>query len=172
MAMEVGPCIPRRCPCGAATVVLTSKTKENPGRRFYRCGVVFGENHVFKWADDAVLEEIEALAVLDMAMEVGPCIPRRCPCGAATVVLTSKTKENPGRRFYRCGVVFGENHVFKWADDAVLEEIEALAVKQSVMENELIEIKEQLLDIKKILRRLFRWLRHFLPNFEINVSYV
>ncbi|KAF3522526.1 hypothetical protein F2Q69_00048076 [Brassica cretica] len=107
-----------------------------------------------------------------MAMEVGPGIPRRCPCGAATVVLTSKTKENPGRRFYRCGVVFGENHVFKWADDAVLEEIEALAVKQSVMENELIEIKEQLLDIKKILRRLFRWLRHFLPNFEINVSYV
>nr|VDD61307.1 unnamed protein product [Brassica oleracea] len=105
-------------------------------------------------------------------MEVGPGIPRRCPCGAATVVLTSKTKENPGRRFYRCGVVFGENHVFKWADDAVLEEIEALAVKQSVMENELIEIKEQLLDIKKILRRLFRWLRHFLPNFEISVSYV
>ncbi|KAF3580483.1 hypothetical protein DY000_02034721 [Brassica cretica] len=84
-----------------------------------------------------------------MAMEVGPGIPRRCPCGAATVVLTSKTKENPGRRFYRCGVVFGENHVFKWADDGVLEEIEALAVKQSIMENELIEIKEQLLDIKK-----------------------
>ncbi|CAF2098643.1 unnamed protein product [Brassica rapa] len=64
-------------------------------------------------------------------MEVGPGIPRRCPCGAATVVLTSKTKENPGRRFYRC------------------EEIESLAVKHSVVENELVEIKEQLVDIKK-----------------------
>ncbi|KAF3559283.1 hypothetical protein F2Q69_00011794 [Brassica cretica] len=84
-----------------------------------------------------------------MAMELGPGIPRRCPCGAFTVVLTSKTKENPGRRFYRCGVVFGENHVFKWADDAHLEEIEAMAAKQSVMEQDLIKIKEQLLEMKK-----------------------
>ncbi|KAL0724377.1 hypothetical protein Bca4012_038976 [Brassica carinata] len=81
-------------------------------------------------------------------MELGPGIPRRCPCGALTVVLTSKTKVNPGRRFYRCGVVSGENHVFKWADEALVEEIEALSVKQSTMENDLIEIKEHLIDIK------------------------
>lgn len=82
-------------------------------------------------------------------MEIGPGIPRRCPCGAFTVVLTSKTKENPGRRFYRCGAVFGENHVFEWADEALVEEIEALTVKQSSVENDLIKIKEQLLDMKR-----------------------
>ncbi|XP_018475195.1 uncharacterized protein At4g04775-like [Raphanus sativus] len=84
-----------------------------------------------------------------MAMEMGPGIPRRCPCGALTIVLTSKTKENPGRRFYRCGVIFGENHVFKWADEAILEEIEALAARQSTIENDLIELKGHLLDMKK-----------------------
>ncbi|KAG2306989.1 hypothetical protein Bca4012_084059 [Brassica carinata] len=87
-------------------------------------------------------------------MEIGPGIPRRCLCGALTVLLTSKTKENPGRRFYRCGAVFGENHVFKWADEALVEEIEALSLKQSSMENDLIEIKEQLLDMKKDLTEI------------------
>lgn len=82
-------------------------------------------------------------------MELGPGIPRRCPCGALTVVLTSKTQENPGRRFYRCGVVFGENHLFKWADEALAEEIEALALKQATMGNELIQIRELVNDIKK-----------------------
>lgn len=82
-------------------------------------------------------------------MEIGPGIPRRCPCGASTVVLTSKTKENPGRRFYRCGVVFGENHVFKWADDAQLEELEALGGKQLLLEKDMSEMKELFLDLKK-----------------------
>ncbi|XP_018465618.2 uncharacterized protein At4g04775-like [Raphanus sativus] len=87
-------------------------------------------------------------------MEMGPGIPRMCPCGALTVLLTSKTKENPGRRFYRCGVVFGENHLFKWADEAFVEELEVLAAKQTEMENGMVEIKEQLLDFKKDLTEI------------------
>ncbi|KAL0726764.1 hypothetical protein Bca4012_022857 [Brassica carinata] len=87
-------------------------------------------------------------------MEMLPGFPKRCPCGAATVVLTSKTKENPGRRFYRCGVVFGENHLFKWADEAQLEEIEALARNQAVLEKEMYEIKERLLDMKKDITQI------------------
>ena len=82
-------------------------------------------------------------------MELGPGIPRRCSCGAVTIVLTSKTKENPSHRFYRCGAVFGENHVFKWVDDAHLEELEAMADKQFILEKELGEIKEDVLEIKK-----------------------
>lgn len=84
-----------------------------------------------------------------MAMEIRPGIPRRCLCGALTIILTSKTKENPGRRFYRCGVVFGDNHVFKWADEAYLEELEVIAEKQSSVEREMMEIKEHVLEIKK-----------------------
>lgn len=87
-------------------------------------------------------------------MEMGPGIPRRCLCGALTVVLTSKTKENPGRRFYRCGVVFGENHLFKWADEALVEEIEALAEKQTAIANCLIEMKEQVVDIKNDIKEI------------------
>ncbi|KAL0715567.1 hypothetical protein Bca4012_064889 [Brassica carinata] len=82
-------------------------------------------------------------------MEIGLGIPRMYLCGALTVLLTSKTKENPGRRFYRCRVVFGDKHVFKWADDAYLEELELIAEKQSSMEKEVMEIKEHLLEIKK-----------------------
>lgn len=85
---------------------------------------------------------------------MGPGIPRRCLCGALTVVLTSKTKENPGRRFYRCGVVFGENHLFKWADEALVEEIEALAEKQTAIANCLIEMKEQVVDIKNDIKEI------------------
>ncbi|XP_018435868.1 uncharacterized protein At4g04775-like [Raphanus sativus] len=91
---------------------------------------------------------------MDIKMEMGPGILRRCPCGALTVVLTSKTKENPGRRFYRCGVVFGENHLFKWADEAIVEEIEALAEKQVAIENGMLEIKEQVIEFKKDLTEI------------------
>ncbi|CAH8382610.1 unnamed protein product [Eruca vesicaria subsp. sativa] len=63
-------------------------------------------------------------------MELGHWIPRRCPCGALTVILTSKTKDNP-------------------ADEAHWEELEALSTRQSCMEDDLVEIKEQLEDMKK-----------------------
>lgn len=79
----------------------------------------------------------------------GPWHSSEVPVWSIDSGLTSKTKENPGRRFYRCGVIFGENHVLKWANDAILEEIEALTIKQSAMEKDLIEIKEHVLDIKK-----------------------
>ncbi|KAF8115396.1 hypothetical protein N665_0027s0012 [Sinapis alba] len=79
-----------------------------------------------------------------MAVELGPDIPRRCHCGALTIVLTSKIRDNSGRRFYRCGVVFCENHVFKWADDAHVEELEV-----SAMEEVLNGMKEYILEIKK-----------------------
>ncbi|KAF2572836.1 hypothetical protein F2Q70_00004297 [Brassica cretica] len=84
-----------------------------------------------------------------MAMELGPGIPRRCQCGAMTIALTSKTRENPGRKFYRCGFVFGENHVFKWADDAIIEEIEVITGKLAAMEEVMIGMKEEITDLKK-----------------------
>ncbi|KAF8087300.1 hypothetical protein N665_0591s0004 [Sinapis alba] len=84
-----------------------------------------------------------------MATELGPGIPLQCQCGALTIVLTSKTRDNPGRKFYRCGAVFGDNHVFKWADDAHLEELELITRNQSAMEEVLIQIKEDITEMKK-----------------------
>ncbi|KAL0846618.1 hypothetical protein Bca101_019864 [Brassica carinata] len=102
--------------------------------------VIFIQSHAVGGVDvckcitpDVLASEVERLLFCVVAMDIGPGIPRRCLCGALTVLLTSKTKENPGRRFYRCGVVFGDNHVFKWADDAYLEELELIAEKQSSM---------------------------------------
>ncbi|KAF8107189.1 hypothetical protein N665_0125s0017 [Sinapis alba] len=91
-----------------------------------------------------------------MAFEIAPGIPSRCPCGALTVVLTSKTKENPGRRFYRCGAVLGENHLFKWADEAHQEEIQGIGEKMSYMVKDLIEMKESILEIKKDITEIVK----------------
>ncbi|KAF8062138.1 hypothetical protein N665_1203s0008 [Sinapis alba] len=84
-----------------------------------------------------------------MAVELGHGIPRRCHCGALTIVLTSKTRDNPGRRFYRCGAIFGENHVFKWADDAHVEELKVTVGKVSAVEEVLNGKKEYISEIKK-----------------------
>lgn len=86
---------------------------------------------------------------MGMSMELGPGIPRRCQCGATTIALVSKTRENPGRKFFRCGVVFGENHVFKWADDAIIKDIEVINGKLAAMEEVMIGLKEELTDLKK-----------------------
>nr|VDD35733.1 unnamed protein product [Brassica oleracea] len=66
-------------------------------------------------------------------MDLGRGIPRRCDCGAATVVLTSHTARNPGRRFYRCGAILGKPFV---------------ANKLATMEQDLADIKADLADMK------------------------
>lgn len=44
---------------------------------------------------------------------------------------------------------FGENHVFKWADDAIVEEIEVITGKLAAMEEVMIGMKEEITDLKK-----------------------
>ncbi|KAG2317184.1 hypothetical protein Bca52824_020306 [Brassica carinata] len=81
-------------------------------------------------------------------MENVHAIPTQCHCGSQIIILTSKTKENPGRRFYRCGTTFGPGHVFKWVDEAQSEELLLLKNKQATLEQDLIDLKQDLLDIK------------------------
>lgn len=87
-------------------------------------------------------------------MDIGPGIPRNCQCGAAIIVLTSKTSRNPGRKFYRCGAISGPNHLFKWVDEAHLEEFDVLASRQAMMLNDLAEIKQDIVDLKNDMREL------------------
>ena len=70
-------------------------------------------------------------------MDIGRGIPRRCDCVSSTVVLTSNTVRNPRRRFYRCGAILGENHVFKLLDEAHNEEFVVVANKLATMEQDL-----------------------------------
>uniref|UniRef100_A0A0D3DKS2 GRF-type domain-containing protein n=1 Tax=Brassica oleracea var. oleracea TaxID=109376 RepID=A0A0D3DKS2_BRAOL len=52
---------PQTCYCGAQPLIATSNTKNDPGRRYYTCANVDdGECHVWKWWDDAVMEEMRA----------------------------------------------------------------------------------------------------------------
>ncbi|CAG7901415.1 unnamed protein product [Brassica rapa] len=69
-------------------------------------------------------------------MDLQRGIPRTCDCGAATIVLTSGTIKNPGRRFYRCGANSGQNHVFKWLD----EDLAAIKAELDDMKKDITEI--------------------------------
>ncbi|CAE5959684.1 unnamed protein product [Arabidopsis arenosa] len=59
-------------------------------------------------------------------------VPSKCWCGEDIITFTSKTKENPYRRFYRCAIAMkrkNEDHLFKWVDKALLEEIRMVEEK-------------------------------------------
>ncbi|KAH0901533.1 hypothetical protein HID58_041036 [Brassica napus] len=90
-------------------------------------------------------------SIIFNSMDLGRGIPRWCDCGAATVVL-----KNPGRRFYRCGEISGENHVFKWLDEAHDEEFVVVANKLATMEQDLADIKADLADMKNDIKKYYR----------------
>ncbi|KAF8092263.1 hypothetical protein N665_0420s0025 [Sinapis alba] len=83
-------------------------------------------------------------------MEMVTRFPKQCQCGSHTIILTSKTKENPGRRFYRCGDNSGPGHTFKWVDDATTEELGLLASQLGTMKEDIAELKQEVLDIKNM----------------------
>ncbi|KAG7609315.1 unnamed protein product [Arabidopsis thaliana] len=68
-----------------------------------------------------------------------PGVPSKCWCGEEIITFTSKTKENPYRRFYRCAIAMkreNEEHLFKWVDEALLDEIKMVNEKcKRVAEN-------------------------------------
>ncbi|KAL0846920.1 hypothetical protein Bca101_020166 [Brassica carinata] len=60
-------------------------------------------------------------------------VPTRCWCGQNLKTFVSKTNENPYRRFYRCVVASQretENHLFKWEDEALLDETRLVDAKR------------------------------------------
>ncbi|KAL0854639.1 hypothetical protein Bca101_059791 [Brassica carinata] len=60
-------------------------------------------------------------------------IPTRCWCGQVLDTWVSETKENPYRRFYRCKIALQfktESHLFKWVDEAILDEIRMVDAKR------------------------------------------
>ncbi|CAH8313244.1 unnamed protein product [Eruca vesicaria subsp. sativa] len=60
-------------------------------------------------------------------------VPNRCWCGAKLTTFGSKTKENLFRRFYICKIGVqrqNEDHLFKWVDEAIIDEINIVDVNQ------------------------------------------
>lgn len=49
---------------------------------------------------------------------------------------------------------FWSNHLFKWVDEAHLEEFDVLASKQEAMMNDLAEIKKDIVELKNDMREI------------------
>ncbi|XP_048624128.1 uncharacterized protein At4g04775-like [Brassica napus] len=72
-------------------------------------------------------------------------VPTRCLCGNRIATFVSKTEKNPFRRFYRCEVAMqicllqrkGEAHLFKWVDEALVEEVSLVEARQRTVEEDL-----------------------------------
>ncbi|KAL1221294.1 hypothetical protein V5N11_002136 [Cardamine amara subsp. amara] len=76
-------------------------------------------------------------------------VPTVCWCGGEITTFTSKTKDNPYRRFYRC--VMGvkektEDHLFQWVDEALLEEIIMVELKHNRLIEEVKDLKKSVMD--------------------------
>ncbi|XP_010477423.1 PREDICTED: uncharacterized protein At4g04775-like [Camelina sativa] len=89
-------------------------------------------------------------------------VPKRCWCGETIVAKTSKSDHNPNRRYLRCVYAAGnklmnDNHVFKWVDDALLDEVETMkefiseTMKEKKMQMELqMELeKKMVMEVEK-----------------------
>lgn len=71
-------------------------------------------------------EELSYIRQYPPQPEVEFGFPQSCYCGGQPHIATSYTKRDPGRRFYTCANRNdGDCHVWKWWDDAVMEEMRA-----------------------------------------------
>ncbi|XP_018467536.1 uncharacterized protein At1g43920, Chloroplastic-like [Raphanus sativus] len=75
--------------------------------------------------------------------------PSNCGCGAGITTFTSGTQENPGRPFFRCETR-GEDHLFKWVEEAMLEEVEDVLPKVEVHGTEIAKMKAEIEELMEI----------------------
>ncbi|XP_010474152.1 PREDICTED: uncharacterized protein At4g04775-like [Camelina sativa] len=106
-----------------------------------------------------------------LAHQVSPIgVPSRCWCGEDIITYTSKTKDNPYRRFYRCSIalMFGylilfdvylrknENHLFKWVDEALLDEINMVDEKWKRVSEDVDDLRKQMMANMELQNEIFK----------------
>ncbi|KAL1215363.1 hypothetical protein V5N11_009782 [Cardamine amara subsp. amara] len=79
--------------------------------------------------------------------------PAKCVCGLESTIYTSNTKKNPGRPFFRCPTK-RDDHLFKWVEEAVLEEVEDAIPKIRCIESEFYHAKAEAEAMKAAIREL------------------
>ncbi|KAG2277877.1 hypothetical protein Bca52824_060432 [Brassica carinata] len=77
----------------------------------------------------------------------------RCVCGTKTTIYTSETNKNPGRPFFRC-LTRRKNHLFKWVEDGVYEEVQDALPKIILLEAEFNKEKYDIEDLKGVVTEL------------------
>ncbi|KAJ4884904.1 zinc ion binding [Raphanus sativus] len=80
-------------------------------------------------------------------MKINGGIPSRCWCGKGIITYVSKTEENPYRRFFRCEIGLQrkkEKHLFKWVDEAIIDEIQRMDEHQTRIAEELEDLRNSM----------------------------
>ncbi|CAE5959302.1 unnamed protein product [Arabidopsis arenosa] len=82
----------------------------------------------------------------------GSGIPKQCSCGKFAVIKTSNTVKNPGRLFYCCpsGSEENKNHLFKWTDISMVEEMEEVESMVEKIEGDVGNLAKALHDLAAI----------------------
>uniref|UniRef100_A0A0D3AAP2 GRF-type domain-containing protein n=1 Tax=Brassica oleracea var. oleracea TaxID=109376 RepID=A0A0D3AAP2_BRAOL len=85
------------------------------------------------WRSEQHVWRFEGIIVWSSARGAGRffSVPKKCWCGELMVTLTSKSDQNPYQRYLRCSFAAenklqNDNHIFKWADEALLNEVDTL----------------------------------------------
>ncbi|KAL1221150.1 hypothetical protein V5N11_016216 [Cardamine amara subsp. amara] len=75
-------------------------------------------------------------------------VPTKCWCGRKITTYCSQTDENPFRRFYRCEISIqrkNEEHLFKWIDEALLDETRMVDAKLMKLVDEVKVLRNEML---------------------------
>lgn len=112
-------------------------------------------------------------------------VPKKCWCGESIIPLMSKSTPNPYRRYFRCLYAAtqrleNDEHIFKWIDEAILEDLESLESKNASIEQHVKELQERdcplsrkyLIELRKCwLKRKQRWKRWW-QSYSVVVRFV
>ncbi|KAL1188959.1 DNA topoisomerase 3-alpha [Cardamine amara subsp. amara] len=104
------------CHCGGGLCeIKVSNTKENPGRKFYKCPAV-QTCKFFKWCDKVIDEDIRFRPAFIIPI---------CPCGAGPC---RRFKDNSGRAYLQCCIKkgFGACRFFQWEDVQMIQSCDAI----------------------------------------------
>ncbi|XP_022570207.1 uncharacterized protein At4g04775-like [Brassica napus] len=75
--------------------------------------------------------------------------PKQCWCGEPYYISTSGTATNPGRLYYCCGKGYNKRHLFKWADECLVEEVEDINSLISGMNKDISEFRLSVARLEK-----------------------
>ncbi|XP_018443523.1 uncharacterized protein At4g04775-like [Raphanus sativus] len=81
-------------------------------------------------------------------------VPKKCWCGESIIPLMSKSTPNPYRKYFRCLYAAtqrleNDEHIFKWIDEAILEDLESLESKNASIEQHVKEIAREILSLEQ-----------------------
>ncbi|XP_058102813.1 uncharacterized protein LOC131246564 isoform X2 [Magnolia sinica] len=114
----------KQCPCcEGACLILTSKTKKNPGRKFYKCPAKDCTCDFFEWCDTARFGQRPNVPMPPYPM---------CSCGAGKCrLLTSNMRRDAGQKYFVCPVKKDQDPIDSCSDESL-----HLSYSQSVSDND------------------------------------